>query len=72
MKIRTTASTLVVNRTVPSNPTFMQKYSDEVKERIAEKAYKLYEQRGRQDGQDLDDWLQAEEIVMRKVHEASE
>ncbi len=72
MKIRTTASTLVVNRTVPPDPAFMQKYSDEARERIAEKAYELYEQRGRQDGQDLDDWLQAEEIVMRKVHEAGE
>ena len=27
---------------------------------IAQRAYELYEQRGRQDGQDLEDWLKAE------------
>jgi len=31
--------------------------------RIATKAYELYEQRGRLDGHDLDDWLNAEAIV---------
>lgn len=50
----------------------MQKYSDEVRDRIAKKAYGLFEQRGRQDGQDLDDWLRAEEIVMRVLHETGE
>lgn len=72
MKTRTTASNLVVNRTVPPNPAFMQKYSDEMRERIAKKAYELYEQRGWQDGQDIDDWLQAEEIVMKKAYETGE
>ena len=72
MKTRTTASNRVVNRIVPPDPTFIQKYSDEVRERIAKKVYELYEQRGWQDGQDIDDWLQAEEIVMRKVHETGE
>jgi hypothetical protein len=28
--------------------------------RIQQRAYELYEQRGRTDGHDLDDWLQAE------------
>ena len=59
-------------RTLRTEPESMQKYSDEVRDRIAKKAYELYEQRGRQDGQDIDDWLQAEEIVMRKAHEAGE
>jgi len=27
---------------------------------IARRAYELFEERGREDGQDLDDWLQAE------------
>ena len=32
---------------------------------IAVRAYELFEQRGREDGHDLDDWLQAEaELVM--------
>jgi hypothetical protein len=29
-------------------------------ERIQQRAYELYEQRGKTDGHDLDDWLQAE------------
>lgn len=31
--------------------------------RIAKTAYELYEQRGRADGYDLDDWLKAEALV---------
>jgi hypothetical protein len=34
-------------------------------DRIAECAYALYEQRGRQDGHDLDDWLDAERRIAR-------
>jgi uncharacterized protein YukE len=41
-------------------------------ERIARKAYELWEQRGRQGGNDLRDWLDAEEIVMEEIHEARE
>ena len=29
-------------------------------ERISRRAYQLYEQRGRQEGRDLEDWLNAE------------
>ena len=37
-------------------------------ERIRRRAYDLYEQRGRQDGSDLDDWLRAEsELTQRKA-----
>jgi len=32
----------------------------ELQERIRTRAYELYEQRGREDGHELDDWLQAE------------
>jgi DUF2934 family protein len=31
-----------------------------VQDRIAQRAYELYEQRGRQDGRALEDWLSAE------------
>jgi hypothetical protein len=31
--------------------------------RIAERAYAIYERRGGQGGQDLDDWLQAEREI---------
>jgi hypothetical protein len=36
-------------------------------EQIRLRAYELYEQRGRQDGHELDDWLQAEgEVTQAK------
>jgi hypothetical protein len=41
-------------------------------ERIAQKAYELWEQRGRQAGNDLRDWFDAEDIVMEEIHEARE
>lgn len=41
-------------------------------ERIAKKAYELYERRGRGDGHALEDWFEAEEAVMEEIHEARE
>jgi hypothetical protein len=38
---------------------------DVMHHRIAETAYELYEQRGRADGYDLEDWLKAETLVSR-------
>ncbi len=35
-------------------------FTTETEEHIRERAYELYEQRGREDGHDLEDWLQAE------------
>ena len=35
----------------------------DTRNRIAETAYELYEQRGRADGFDLEDWLKAEALV---------
>jgi hypothetical protein len=37
---------------------------------IAQRAYELYEQRGRQDGWDLEDWLKAERELGGAVHHA--
>jgi hypothetical protein len=34
-----------------------------IKHQIRQRAYELYEQRGRADGHDLDDWLQAEREI---------
>ena len=53
---------------VSHEPEFMQKYSDEVRERIAKKAYELYEQRGRQAEHDVEDWLKAEELVRKEMN----
>lgn len=41
-------------------------------ERIARKAYELWSERGRREGRDLEDWLDAEAIVMEEIHEARE
>jgi hypothetical protein len=39
-------------------------------ERIAERAYNLYQKRGQSHGNDLDDWLEAERAVLSE-HNAS-
>jgi hypothetical protein len=52
-------------------PESMQKYSDEVRELIAKKAYALYEQRGRQAERDVEDWLKAEELVRKDMNSAA-
>ena len=41
-------------------------------ERIRAKAHELWEARGRRDGNDLQDWLDAEDAVMEEIHEARE
>ncbi|HEY7534222.1 MAG TPA: DUF2934 domain-containing protein [Nitrospiraceae bacterium] len=41
-------------------------------ERISRKAYELWEARGCREGNDLEDWLDAETIVMEEIHEARE
>lgn len=40
------------------------KLSQNVHSLIEQRAYELYEHRGRQDGYDLDDWLHAEREVL--------
>ena len=43
-----------------------------IEQQIQQRAYELYEQRGRTDGHDLDDWLQAEcEIKGTQVNAAT-
>jgi hypothetical protein len=41
-------------------------------DRIAKKAHELWEQRGCRDGHDLQDWFDAEAIVMDEIHQARE
>ena len=59
----------VEERNRSPEPESMQKYSDEVRERIAKKAYELYERRGRQAERDLEDWLKAEELVRKEMND---
>ncbi len=42
-----------------------------LQEEIRLRAYELYEERGREDGRDVDDWLQAEEEITKKIHLAA-
>ena len=44
----------------------------EVEHQIRQRAYQLYEERGREDGHELDNWLRAEqEITEKKARAAS-
>ena len=45
---------------------------DGMRERILRKAHELWQERGYRDGHDLEDWLDAEVIVMEEIHEARE
>jgi len=45
---------------------------DGMRERISKKAFELWQDRGYRDGHDLEDWLDAEAIVMEEIHEARE
>lgn len=44
---------------------YLQLQEEEQQVKTAELAYGLYEQRGREDGHDLDDWLEAESRLER-------
>ena len=52
---------------VPFTKTQAAPSPEETQEQIRQRAYELYEQRGREDGRDLDDWLQAESEVTGKA-----
>jgi len=40
---------------------------DMLHERIARKAYELYEQRGWQHGHDVENWLEAERLILAEM-----
>ena len=42
--------------------------SEGLKERIAVRAYKIFERRGRVPNHDVDDWLEAESEVLWELH----
>ena len=41
-------------------------------DRISQKAFELWKERGCREGHDVEDWFDAETIVMEEVHEARE
>ena len=72
MKTKKPDAQRVVERNLSPEPESMQRYSYEVRERIAKKAYELYEQRGQQAGRELEDWLEAEELIRKEMEAARE
>jgi hypothetical protein len=57
---------------VKKPPMAVQSEPRNLEEEIRRRAYELYEEQGREDGQDLNDWLRAEaEIVQRKSRTAA-
>jgi len=52
----------------PDNPRKEQRpYPHYVEEQIRRRAYELYENRGREEGHDLEDWLTAEEEITTRT-----
>jgi hypothetical protein len=52
---------------VQSDPPFQISRAGWDYERIARRAYELYEQRGRQEGRDVEDWMKAEQQLAREA-----
>jgi hypothetical protein len=54
-------------REIETNPDVENQPSGTItQEEIAQRAYALYEARGREDGHDLDDWLEAERELLEQ------
>ena len=43
--------------------------ADDIREKVALRAYELYQDRGGQNGRDIDDWLQAETEVLSEAEQ---
>lgn len=70
MPMKTKKSEALLNeQDLSPEPESMQKYSNDLRERIAKKAYELYEQRGRQPERHVEDWLKAEEIIRKEMND---
>ena len=48
------------------SPATVTSEPQELEHQIRQRAYELYEECGREDGHELDDWLRAEEEITRK------
>ena len=70
--IKRTGSSRSSHRTLAQASAGPIELPDGMWNRIAAKAYELWEARGRREGLALRDWLEAEQIVMDEIHEARE
>lgn len=62
--VRETATSKGSQKAEQTGPAIQVSKADWDYERISRRAYELYEQRGRQEGRDLEDWLKAEQQVV--------
>lgn len=70
--MKKTRSSKSVSRAPARDAAVPIELPDGMWQRIATKAYELWDERGRRDGHALQDWLDAEAIVMDEIHEARE
>jgi hypothetical protein len=70
--IKKTGSSKFIRRAFGQAAADAKELPDGMWNRIAAKAYELWEARGRREGYALHDWLEAEQIVMDEIHEARE
>ena len=58
----------MATQTSTKSPTSLrqERPAPELEDHIRRRAYELYEQRGREDGRDMEDWLRAEEEIKRR------
>jgi hypothetical protein len=68
---RTIAKRAPVRRVTAADEKLVE-LPDGMWERISKKAYDLWMERGRPEGRDLENWLDAEAAVMDEIHEARE
>jgi Protein of unknown function (DUF2934) len=61
-----------VPRLSPAEQKWPIELPDGMWDRIAQKAYELWVERGRREGYQLEDWFDAESAVMEEIHEARE
>jgi len=53
-------------RIARNSPASVQQHGLNLEDQIRRRAYELYEQRGKEDGHDLEDWFRAEEEIKQK------
>lgn len=62
--VRETGTSKSSQKAEQTGPAIQVSKADWDYERISRRAYELYEQRGRQEGRDLEDWLKAEQQLV--------
>jgi len=66
------ANTLVPTQIVPKSLTDFWSDTAKMMDRIRQRAYQLFETRGRENGHDIEDWMQAEMEALKPVSIAIE